>query len=84
LFLLISFCFPVGALHPLSMHPSMHLVYLIICFDEKAVRKILLNKLDALKDALIKDAKRQPGSKMILKEIEDNIKGVYEQLSLFE
>ncbi|SKC04015.1 hypothetical protein SAMN06296386_1155 [Lachnospiraceae bacterium] len=55
----------------------------VCTFDEKKLREKLLGKLDELKDIFIMKAADQPGNEMILREIEESIKGVYEQLSLF-
>ncbi len=52
--------------------------------NEKAVRELLLNNLEGLKNSLIKNAEGQPGAEMLVKKIEDNVKGVFEQLSLFD
>lgn len=52
--------------------------------DEKTVRDGLLEHIDDLKMSLIKGTEGQPGSDMLIKQIEENIKGVFEQLSLFD
>ena len=48
------------------------------------IRKILLLHLDELKDVLIKTNGAQPGDTQIISVIEEQIKELYHQISIFE
>lgn len=51
---------------------------------EAPIRKILLLHLDELKDVLIKTNGAQPGDTQIISVIEEQIKELYHQISIFE
>ena len=51
---------------------------------EAPIRKILLLHLDELKDVLIKTNGAQPGATQIISVIEEQIKELYHQISIFE
>lgn len=51
---------------------------------EAPIRKILLLHLDELKDVLIKTNGAQPGNTQIISVIEEQIKELYHQISIFE
>lgn len=82
-FEILNFVPLFASLDALSDCDKEKLVTALSELDEDEVREVLINNLEKVKKILIKNAKQQPGSEMVVKEIEENIKGVYEQLSLF-